>query len=121
MKHLYVDKRRGDVIETRHKVHAIVLHGDKILLQCGDDQLITPMRSAAKPFMICPQIEKCRQCGIYLSDAQISIMISSHNGEKEHRTEVEQLLKISDSTAKDLHCGTHLPYFDWLYDDFFAE
>lgn len=121
MKKLFINRLRGDVIEARHQVHAIAFQGEKVLLQCGNDQLITPMRSAAKPFMVWPQIKLCRECGIRISDAQLTLMVSSHNGEVKHRNTVISILELSNSTVGDLCCGTHLPYFDWLYDDFFSE
>jgi len=121
MKDLYINCFRGNVIETKHRVHAVVLHGDKVLLQCGNSQLTTPMRSAAKPFMVCQQIDLCNKYGIHLSNAQLSLMISSHNGEIEHRNVVKSILNLSNCGSKDLHCGTHLPFFNWLYDEYFDE
>lgn len=121
MENLYINVWRGNVIETRHKVHFVVLHGDKVLLKCGDNDMIVPMRSAAKPFMVCKQIDLCNRNGLKLSNAQLSIMVSSHNGEFNHREVVKSILKISNSKEEDMHCGTHLPFFDWLYDEYFAE
>lgn len=121
MKTLYVNCYRGDVIETRHRVHAVVLQGNEVVLQSGNDRMITPMRSAAKPFMVCQLVELCNKNKILLSDAQLSLMVSSHNGENEHRATVQSILDLSDSKAEELCCGTHLPYFDWLYDEFFGE
>lgn len=121
MKSLYINGFRDNVIETKHRVHVIVLDGNKVILQCGDDYLKTPMRSAAKPFMICQQIDLCNKCAIHLSNAQLSIMVSSHNGEVEHRNIVKSIIKLANSEIKDLHCGTHLPFFNWIYDEFFFE
>lgn len=121
MKDFFVNSLRGNTVETKHKIHAIILQGHDVLLCFGNDQIIIPMRSSAKPFMVCKQLELCREAGIDLSDAQISLMVSSHNGENEHRDIVESILKLSDSTYDDLFCGTHLPFYDWLFDDFFNE
>lgn len=121
MRDLFINGYRGDIIETRHRVHAVVLQGDKIIFQCGNIQLVSPMRSAAKPFMVSPQINLSSKCGIHLSDSQISLMVSSHNGEQYHRTTVKDILELSGSTVKNLHCGTHLPFFSWLYNEFFME
>ncbi|WP_419021333.1 asparaginase [Holdemanella sp.] len=90
-------------------------------MQCGSNHLKAPMRSAAKPFMVCPQIDLCDKCMIHLSDAQLSLMVSSHNGEAEHRNTVKSILELSNSEVIDLHCGTHLPFFNWLYDEYFFE
>lgn len=121
MKDLYINSFRGNVIETRHRVHIVVLCGNKVLLQCGNNQLNTPMRSAAKPFMVCQQIDLCDKYGLQLSGVQLSLMVSSHNGEVEHRNAVESILKLSNCEVRDLHCGTHLPFFNWLYDEYFDE
>ncbi len=121
MKDLYINRFRGNVIETKHRVHAVVICDNKILLQCGNINLNIPMRSAAKSFMVCRQIALCNKCGIQLSDAQLSLMVSSHNGEVEHRNTVKSILQLTSCKVKDLHCGTHLPFFDWLYDEYFEE
>ena len=121
MRSLCVNCLRGDIIEKRHRIHAVAMQGDTILLQCGNSDLITPMRSAAKPFMVWPQIETSKKCGINLTDKQIALMVSSHNGELDHRNEVNSILALSNSTADDLFCGTHFPFFDWLYTDYFME
>lgn len=121
MKILCINRIRGDVVEAKHHVHVVIFQGSNVIFKCGNDQLVTPMRSAAKPFMVCPQIELCKKNGIHLSAAQISLMISSHNGEAVHRQIALSLLDLSNSTEKDLHCGTHLPFFDWLYYEYFEE
>lgn len=121
MEILYVNELRGDVIEARHKVNAVVYHNNRIELRLGNDELIAPMRSTAKPLMLYPLLSTCSQNGIQLTNAQISVMASSHNGEAVHRETVFSLLEMSGSGVTDLSCGTHLPYFRWLYEDFFSE
>lgn len=121
MKELFVYAFRGNTVETRHRVHAVVLHGNNVLFECGDANIVTPMRSAAKPFMVCRQIELSKESGIKLLDEQISLMASSHNGEISHRNVVEAILTLSNSNLFDLHCGTHIPFFDWLYAEYFNE
>jgi L-asparaginase II len=118
---LYINEVRGDVIEARHRVHAVVYHNNNIELQLGNSELVVPMRSIAKPLMLRPLLSSCKQNSIQLTNDQISVMASSHNGEEVHRATVLSLLKLSDSSVLDLECGTHLPYFSWLYEAFFSE
>ena len=121
MERLIINELRGDVIEARHNVSAVVYRNNQIEMSIGDTNVAVPMRSTAKPFMLCPLLHACGQYGIQLTDADISIMVSSHNGEVVHRQNVLSLLELSGSSVNDLACGTHLPYFDWLYDDYFSE
>lgn len=118
---LYINEMRGGIVEAKHKVNATVYHNGKLELQVGNKELVTPMRSTAKPFMLYPLLTSCAQNGIHLTDAQISVMSSSHNGELVHRETVLSILNLSQSDVTDLSCGTHLPYFDWLYKDYFLE
>ena len=121
MERLIINELRGNVIEARHIVSAIVYQSNHIELIIGDVNMIVPMRSTAKPFMLCPLLRVCNQHGVQLTAADISILASSHNGEHVHRQAVLSLLERAESKVADLACGTHLPYFDWLYEDYFKE
>ena len=121
MERLIVEELRGDVIEAVHNVSAVVLQGKNIIMSFGDTERVVPMRSVAKPFMLGPLIKECGNSRIRLTSAMLSIMASSHNGEKAHRDLVERILELSESTVADLFCGSHLPYYDWLYNDYFEE
>lgn len=121
MEKLIIRELRGDIVEARHNVSVVVYHNDQIEMNIGDTDVVVPMRSTAKPLMLCPLLRACSQHGIRLVDSDISIMASSHNGEAVHRQAVLSLLELSDSTVTDLACGTHLPYFEWLYEEYFAE
>jgi len=87
-------------------------------LSIGDPDVIVPLRSVGKPFMLTPILCECEKAGIRLSDAQICIMASSHNGEKRHRDIIESILLLSNSTANDMNCGTHMPYYQWLIPEY---
>ena len=118
---LYVDEIRGGVVEARHKVHAVAYHDNDRILTAGNPSFIVPMRSVAKPFMLRPLQEEADRHNIHITPAMLSIMASSHNGERAHRDLVEQILSLSDSSCTDLHCGSHLPYYSWLYDEYFTQ
>lgn len=121
MKELYIQGIRGQTIETLHRVHFLAQNKHGIVMQCGSKELVTPTRSAAKPFMVNHQLNLAKKSGIELSDKHVSLMVSSHNGEYVHRKAVEELLKLAQCNVNDLHCGTHIPFFDWLYGEFFQE
>ena len=121
MHNLVIDEIRGEVVEARHVVNAIVMKKGQAEMIIGNPHMVVPMRSTAKPLMLCPLLKECKREGILLSDEKIAIMASSHNGEDVHRDAVMSILDMSNSTVDNLVCGCHLPYFEWLYDEFFAE
>ena len=121
MKKLYVNETRGGIVEAKHKIHVTAFQGNNQILSIGEPNMIVPMRSVAKPFMLCPLMEDAGKSNIMLTPAMLSIMTSSHNGEKTHRKLVKHILSLSDSSVSNLHCGSHLPYYSWLYDEFFSE
>lgn len=50
MEAISVSVRRGDVVESRHRVHAVLMRDGEVAEAWGDPALVTHMRSAAKPF-----------------------------------------------------------------------
>lgn len=121
MEPLVVEEKRGTVVEAIHRVHAIAICDGRPIFQCGNPDILVPMRSTAKPFMMLPLLNACNTFGVTLSKKQLSIIASSHNGEKAHRDCVLSILDLADCKASDLYCGYHLPFYNWLYEDFFSE
>lgn len=115
----FITTIRSGVVETIHRISAVVIQDGKIILSYGNPDLIVLMRSTAKPFMLVPLLKSLINCGMTLTDAQLCIMASSHNGEKIHRDVVKSILLLANKTTYDLHCGTHFPYYEWLYEDYF--
>ena len=92
---------RGEVVESRHRVHAVRVEGDKVRESWGDPELVTFMRSAAKPLQALPLVEAYPQ----LSEEEIAIACASHDAAPEQLEAVKLLLARSWSSEDDLECG----------------
>ena len=69
-----VDVLRGDVVEARHRVHAVAVSDGEVVASAGDPSLFTLFRSSAKPLQALP-IVRARPD---LDDAEIAIASASH-------------------------------------------
>jgi L-asparaginase II len=117
---IIINQKRSNHIENKHFASAVVYKGDKIIYSKGDENLILTWRSTAKPFMLIPLIKE----GISkynLTNDEITVMCSSHNGEEVHRKAVKSILNKIGATEKDIVCEAHAPYFEWNYKDFSNE
>ena len=47
---------RGDVVEARHRVHAVAVQEGRVVEAAGDPQLLTYFRSSAKPLQALPLV-----------------------------------------------------------------
>jgi L-asparaginase II len=92
---------RGGVVESRHRVHAVRVEGDKVREFWGDPQLVTFMRSAAKPLQALPLVRAYET----LSDEEVAIACASHGAAPEQLDAVKLLLARSWSSEDDLECG----------------
>jgi len=45
---------RGDTVESAHRVHAVAVRKGQVVASAGDPDLVTFMRSAAKPIQALP-------------------------------------------------------------------
>jgi L-asparaginase II len=93
-------ERRG-VVESRHRVQAVRVEGDKVREFWGDPDLVTFMRSAAKPLQALLLV---RAYGT-LSEEEIAIASASHGADPEQLEAVKLLLARSWSSEDDLECG----------------
>jgi L-asparaginase II len=92
---------RGGVVESRHRVHAVRVEGDKVREFWGNSELVTFMRSAAKPLQALPLVDVYES----LSQEEIAIACASHEGAPEQLDAVKLLLARSWSSEDDLECG----------------
>jgi L-asparaginase II len=101
---------RGNIVECIHFGAAAVVdvHG-KLLASLGDPQLVTFLRSSAKPFQALPFIERGGQEKFGLSQREVSLMCASHSGTDEHVKMVEGMQAKIGVSMGDLQCGTHYP------------
>jgi L-asparaginase II len=98
---IVVEATRGDVIEARHRVHAVAVRGAELVLAAGVPGLATLLRSAAKPFQALPLARLCPD----LPDAELAIACSSHVASEEQLAAVRSLLARAGASEDDLECG----------------
>ena len=101
---------RGRIVECIHFGAATVVdsHG-RLLASLGDPQLVTFLRSSAKPFQALPFIERRGHEKFGLTQKEIAIMCSSHSGTDEHVATVKGLQAKVGVSMEDLKCGIHYP------------
>ena len=104
----FVEVHRGSFVESRHKVHAVVVRPDgTAVAHTGDPALVTFWRSAAKFFQAAPLVATGAADALGLGEEELAIACASHNGEVRHVDVAGRLLARSDSSVDDLHCGAH--------------
>ena len=92
---------RGGVVESRHRVHAVRVEGGNLVEAWGDPELMTFMRSSAKPLQALPLVRVYEN----LSDEEVAIACASHGAAPEQLAAVKLLLARSWSSEEDLECG----------------
>jgi len=107
---LCIELTRGNSIESFHYVDVAVadLSGKKISAWGDCEKLVLP-RSAIKPLQALPLIETGAAEAFQLSEIEIALACSSHNGEKLHVEAVENWLSKIGCSPDDLACGQHDP------------
>ena len=96
-----VEVWRGEVVEARHRVHAVAVSDGQVVDSCGDPELITLFRSSAKPFQALPVVRARPD----LDDAEIAIACASHLHRPDQLEPVRSLLAKAGATEDDLECG----------------
>jgi len=104
---------RGQIVESIHFGAAAVVdsHG-RLLASLGDPQLITFLRSSAKPFQALPFIEGKGHEKYGLSMREIALMCSSHSGTDDHVETIKSMQAKVGVGVDDLMCGMHYPIHD---------
>ena len=92
---------RGDVVESRHRVHAVAVEAGRIVEQVGDAGLVTFMRSSAKPLQALP-LARARGD---LDDRDLAIASASHLADDDQLAAVRALLGKAPAGEDDLECG----------------
>lgn len=100
---------RGGMIESRHRVSAAVVRPDGTLVgSVGDPDLLTFLRSSAKPVQALPLARVMDRYG--LEDRHLAVACASHAGEAVHVAAVRELMDRTGVRESDLVCGTHPPF-----------
>jgi L-asparaginase II len=98
---LVVEIVRGDVVESRHRVHGAAVRDGRPVATAGDPRIVAFFRSAAKPIQALPLVRARAD----LADEEIAIACASHLARPEQLAPVRRLLAKAGATEDDLECG----------------
>ncbi len=102
---LEVRLKRNSIIESIHRVHAVVTDSKgRVLLSAGNPNYKTFIRSSLKPFQALPFISSGTVEKFGLNDKGIAIACGSHNGSPKHARETFRILWSSDIDIEYLQC-----------------
>jgi L-asparaginase len=90
---------RGDIVESRHLAHAVVVRDGKVGESWGDPDLVAFVRSAAKPLQALPLVP------YDLPSAELAIACASHEARPEQLVAVRALLERAGASKDQLECG----------------
>jgi L-asparaginase II len=96
-----VAARRGEVVESVHRVHAVAVRDGEVVAAAGDPRLVTFMRSAAKPLQAVPLARERDD----LEQRHLAIASASHFADEAQLDAVRSLLALAPATEDDLECG----------------
>jgi L-asparaginase II len=92
---------RGGVVESRHRVHAVLVRDGRVERAAGDPELVCYLRSAAKPLQAIPLVEAYDD----LDHRELAIASASHLAREEQLEAVRLLLARAGAGEDDLECG----------------
>src|SRR2546423_7116903 len=93
--------RRGSVIESVHRVHAVAVQDGAVVAEAGDPALVAFMRSSSKPLQAIP-LARARDD---LDARDLAIASASHLADEAQLTAVRALLAKAPADADELECG----------------
>ncbi len=103
---------RGGTVESFHRGSYVVCDANmNIVASAGDIEAIIFPRSAIKAFQCVPLIESGAASKYGLTDEEIALCCSSHNGETDHVRVAAAILAKSGASQSDLECGAHMPSY----------
>ena len=98
---LTVAVERGGIVESTHRVHAVSVHHGEIVDAHGDPDLVTFMRSAAKPLQALPLAEATED----ILEDELAVACASHEARPEQLRAAGSLLARAGRVEEDLECG----------------
>jgi L-asparaginase II len=90
---------RGALVESRHRVHAVVVRDGDVAESWGDPEVVSFVRSAAKPLQALPLAP------YGLPQEELAIACASHDALPEQLVAVRALLERAGASTEDLECG----------------
>ena len=101
---------RGQTVESIHfGAFAIINSHNQLLASFGDPELVTFLRSSAKPFQALPFIENGGAEYWGFSEPQVAITCASHSGTDLHAETLAEMQAKIGITQANLQCGVHPP------------
>ena len=101
MEPIRVEVRRGRTVEAVHRVHAVAIRDGEIVEAAGDRELLTFLRSSAKPFQALPLADARDD----LDERDLAIASASHLARPDQLAAVRALLAKAPATDDELECG----------------
>jgi L-asparaginase II len=99
---------RGRIVESVHfGAVAVVDSNGRLLARSGDPQVVTFLRSSAKPFQALPFIERGGDQTFHLTSKEVAIICGSHDGTDKHVEVVKSIQAKVGVQESDLLCGSH--------------
>jgi L-asparaginase II len=101
---------RGTMVESRHRVHAMVCDASGPVKVWGDPDLMFYPRSAIKFMQSLPLVESGAADAYGVAEAELALASASHSGTASHVEAVAAWLGRLGLSGDHLRCGAHLPY-----------
>ena len=98
---IVVEVRRGAVVESVHRVHAVAVRGGEVVDAAGDPALVCFMRSSSKPLQALP-LARARND---LAEDDLAIASASHRATDDQIAAVRALLAKAQVSEDDLELG----------------
>ncbi len=100
---------RGDLVESVHAGHLVVLGPDgDVRLSLGDPGVTVLARSSLKPLQAVGML-RAGLSSVHPTPEQLALACASHNGEPEHLRVVREMLAAADLTEDDLANTPDMP------------
>jgi L-asparaginase II len=96
-----VEQRRNNVVEARHRVHAVAVKDGAVVAEAGDGGLTCFLRSSSKPIQALPLVRARDD----LDASEIAIACASHKATPDQLRAVIRLLDRAHATQDDLELG----------------
>lgn len=101
---------RGTLVESTHRgAYGVSDASGRMIAEAGDITGPVFPRSAIKAFQCVPVIESGAADHFGLTDEEIALCCSSHNGEPEHVRVAQSILRKAGNSETLYECGAHWP------------
>ncbi len=108
-----VEILRGSQVESAHRGAVVVSDAaGGIVFQAGDAERAEYPRSAVKGLLALALVESGAADRLGLTDAELALACSSHNGEAIHTDTAATMLARAGCDVATLECGVHWPSYD---------